>query len=437
MTSNVWYLVYYKTIEILFGALVIAFYYMFREQEIPILSYLALAIPSAYLFIFLIHTYQEQSRMLFFVMVFPLIVVSGLWLNFSIQFVLVLSILIYWRTTVMNSDRDYVQTGLWLFLTVFFGFLLLIFANMQDYPYLNSLMIIIVLNLVFIVIGGFLINWLSVVENKRVKGLLLRNFLSIMGMMIALSLLLVTFRDVLKWVVVSILKLGVFAASFLMSPMFNWVENYELTGEMNPFAQLQNEQSLGHSVNIGLIDDQSALAPKMDFNFTYLYIAVFIILCSLLFILLYKKFQGSTEILESTENPNYSLSFDEEEKGMSSSKSKKGGKPPSYRVRKEIYRLEKMAEKLQLRRNSSETLGEWFSRLGVKEDEFIQSVYERVRYGNLIESDEEYRLFLKNIDKKKTELRQIHILLLEEGKIQPRSRVKSMIKGFRSRTEEQ
>lgn len=436
MKSNVWYLVYYKTIEIFFGSLGIAFYYMFLEQEIPILSYLVLAIPSAYLFIFLIHTYQEKSRLLFFIIVFPLIVVGGLWLNFPILFVLVLSILIYWRTTVMNSDRESVQTGLLLFLTVFFGFILLIFANMQDYPYLNTLMIIILLNLAFIVIGGFLINWLSVVENKRVKGLLLRNFLSIMGVMITLSLLLVTFKDVLKWVVVSILKLAVFAASFFMSPMFNWVENYELTGEMNPFAQLQNEQSQGQSENTSLIDDQSALASKMDFNFTYLYIGVFMIICILLFIFLYKKFQGSTEVLDSTENRFYTSFFEEEEKGTSHSKNKRNGEQPSYRVRKEIYRLEKMAEKLQLGRNTSETLGEWFSRVGVKEDEFIQSVYERVRYGNLIESDEEYRLFLKRIDTKKAELKQIHKLLLEEGKIQPRSRVKNIFKGFKSRTEE-
>lgn len=336
----------------------------------------------------------------------------------------------------MNSDRESVQTGLWLFLNVFLGFILLIIAHIQDYPYQSPLMIIIILNLAFIVVGGFLLNWLSVVENKQVKRLLLRNFLSIMGMMMAISLLVVTFRDVLKWFVGSILKLVVFAASFLMSPIFNWVENYELTGEANPFAQIQNAQSQGDSENTSLIHHQSSQAPNMDFNFTYLYVAVFIILCILLFIFLYKKFQGSTEVLDSTENGYYSSSFDEGEKGSRSSKNKRHGELPSYRVRKEIYRLEKMAEKLQLGRYSSETIGEWFSRVGVKEDEFIQSVYERVRYGNQIESDEEYRLFLKRIDTKKAELKQIHKLLLEEGKIESRSRVKNIIKGFTSRTEE-
>jgi hypothetical protein len=435
--SNVWYMVYYKTIEILVASLVIAFYFIFQGQEIPFLYFLVVAIPSTYLFIFLIHAYQEKSRLLFFIIVFPLIMVSGLLVDFPIMFVIVLSILIYWRTTVMNSDHDSMQTGPCLFLTVFLGFNLLIFAYMQDYPEQNTLLAMLTLTLAFIIIGGFLINWLSVTGNKVLKSHLLKNFLWILGMMVAISLLLAALKDVFRWVVVSILKIAVFAASFFMSPLFNWAENYELTGELNPFAQIQNAQSEIEPESTSLIHDQSVLPSKVDMDFTYVYIAVFMILCILLFIFLYKKFQGSTEVLNSAEHGFYTTSsFDEEEKRASSSKNKKVGEQPSYRVRKEIYRLEKLAEKLQLRRNTSETIGEWFTRVGVKEDGLIQSVYERVRYGNQLESDEEYKLFLKNIDKKKTELKQIHKVLLEEGKIESASLVKNIMKKLKSRTEE-
>jgi hypothetical protein len=428
-------LVYYKTIEILFGSLVIAPFYILQKQEIPIFFYLLLTIPSTYLFIFLIHKYQEKSKLLFFITVFPIIVTGGLWFGFSIIFVLLLTLLIYWRTTIMISESDSVQTGIWLFLTIFCGFILLIFANIQDYPLYQPLIISIILQLAFILIGGFMINWLSMVGTKREKRLLLRNFLSIMGMMIAISLLMVTFRDVLKWLVVSILQLAAYAASIPLTPVFNWVENFELTGEINPFAQIQNAQSQLETEESSFIDDPSSLASKMDFNFTYLSIVVFIILCVLLFIFLYKKFQGSTEILDSTENEYFISSLDEKET-KTYSKNKRQGEQPSYRVRKEIYRLEKMAEKLHLGRITSETIGEWFKRVGIKEDAFIQSIYDRVRYGNQFESDEEYRLFLENIDTKKNELKQIHKLLVEEGKIKSTSRVKNIIKGIKSRTEE-
>jgi hypothetical protein len=118
------------------------------------------------------------------------------------------------------------------FLTIFCGFILLVFANIQDYPLYQPLIISIVLQLAFILIGGFMINWLSMVGNNVEKSLLLRNFLSIMGMMIAISLLMVTFRDVLKWLVVSILQLVVFAATIPLTPVFNWVENFELKGKV-------------------------------------------------------------------------------------------------------------------------------------------------------------------------------------------------------------
>jgi hypothetical protein len=332
----------------------------------------------------------------------------------------------------MNRESDSVQTGIWLFLTIFCGFILLIFANIQDYPLHQPLIISIIVLLAFILIGGFMINWFSMVGNKLEKRRLLRNFLSIMGIMITLSLLIVTIRDVLKWVVVSTLQLAIFAASIPLSPMLNWVENFELTGEINPFAQNQNAQSQVEVENSNFIHDPSAIASKMDFNFTYLSIVVFIILCALLFIFLYKKFQGSTEVLDSTGNGYFISSFDEKET-KTKSKNKSQGEQPSNRVRKDIYRLEKLAEKLQLGRNSSETIGEWFKRVGVKEDEFIQSVYDRVRYGNQFESDEEYKLFIKRIVTKKTELKQIHKLLVEEGKIKSTSRVKNMIKGFKSK----
>lgn len=436
MKSNVWYLVYYKTIEILLASLVMSFYYLYRGQEISILPYLVLVLPSTYLFIYLIHTFREKSRLLFFIIILPLMVVGGLLLNFPILFVLVLSLLIFWRTTVVNSVGDGVQMGVWLFLTVLLGFILLIIANIQDYTQ-NLLVMMIVLNLAFIVIGGFMINWLSVVEDKQVKRLLLRNFISIMGILISISLLLVAFRDVIKWLVVSILKLGVFAAFFVMSPIFNWVENYELTGELNPFTQIQNAKSQMENESTNLIQNQSPITSRMDIDFTYWYIAVLVILCVLLFIYLYKKFQGSTEVLDLTENQFFTITFDDGGKEASSSKNKRQGEQPSYRVRKEMYRLEKMAEKLQLARTSSETIGEWFRRVGVNEDEVIQSIYERVRYGNQMETDKEYKLFLQKIDNKKTEFKQIHALLLEEGKIELPSRMKNIMKAFKSRTEEQ
>lgn len=64
---------------------------------------------------------------------------------------------------------------------------------------------------------------------------------------------------------------------------------------------------------------------------------------------------------------------------------------------------------------------------------FLPFVYEKVRYGNMVEPEMEYQLFLKSIDKKKTEFKKIHRVLLEEGKIEAVSRLKNIFRGFKSK----
>ncbi|TYR77722.1 hypothetical protein FZC79_02590 [Rossellomorea vietnamensis] len=51
-------------------------------------------------------------------------------------------------------------------------------------------------------------------------------------------------------------------------------------------------------------------------------------------------------------------------------------------IRKDIFSLEKLAEKNRVSRLNGETLEEWLCRLGVQEDKEFYRLYEEVRYGN-------------------------------------------------------
>ncbi|MGD6801680.1 hypothetical protein [Rossellomorea aquimaris] len=51
-------------------------------------------------------------------------------------------------------------------------------------------------------------------------------------------------------------------------------------------------------------------------------------------------------------------------------------------IRKDIFSLEKLAEKNGVSRLNGETLEEWLSRLGIQEDKEFYRLYEEVRYGN-------------------------------------------------------
>lgn len=57
---------------------------------------------------------------------------------------------------------------------------------------------------------------------------------------------------------------------------------------------------------------------------------------------------------------------------------------PENQIRKEIFHLERHAAKFDLGRKESESLPEWFDRIGLKDPEKIVDAYEIVRYSNTI-----------------------------------------------------
>jgi MFS family permease len=424
MRSTILEMLYHKTIELIFGSLLFAAYYILSGEGAPFLAYFLLTIPPTYGYVFIIERYREKSNLLFFLIIFPLIVALGLFQGFSIYFVIMVSIIIYWRVSIISEDKDCEQSGFWLFITTLTGFLLFIVTKMNSYPDGNSILIIVLIQLTVIIIGGFILNWFSITANSQEKRQLLRSFLSIMGIIVASSLLVVTTMNLIKWIFVSFVKVMATSASFLASPLFKWVERYELAKDPEQSALIEVSES--ESDTFSFFRNEDLENVQSNFDPTFLYIGLFIVLCTIIFLYIYKKFR-KISVVGDLNNQAFSISsaFDEKEKG--SSRKKWGGGQPTYRIRKEIYLLEKHADKLHLGRYSSETIAEWFERIGLEEDEQIQSIYEKVRYGNLFESNEEYNLFLVRIGKKKSELKLIHKQLFEEGKIQSPS-LKSMFK---------
>lgn|GEM_PF-2699477 len=76
-------------------------------------------------------------------------------------------------------------------------------------------------------------------------------------------------------------------------------------------------------------------------------------------------------------------------------------------IRKEMMLLEKYAKKLKVGRISSETLDQWFSRIGISNNQVIK-VYERMRYGDVPITKEESDSFLNHIKEIKNEIKQMY-----------------------------
>ena len=75
-------------------------------------------------------------------------------------------------------------------------------------------------------------------------------------------------------------------------------------------------------------------------------------------------------------------------------------------VRKTFEQFEKEAQNYNFSRLHGETVKEWFSRMGWKQNDLILSIYNDVRYGSSTPSESEHSSFIREIeDIKKTFLK--------------------------------
>lgn len=120
-----------------------------------------------------------------------------------------------------------------------------------------------------------------------------------------------------------------------------------------------------------------------------------------------------------TDSASYSLSKQAADEGMLPFRRFKN-RSPENRIRKEIYHLEKFAEKLQLGRYEFESLSEWMGRIGLKDCDKIITVYEKVRYSTS-EDNGNFNEFKQEVEKKKKELKEIKKKIVQEERAKQKS----------------
>lgn len=135
-------------------------------------------------------------------------------------------------------------------------------------------------------------------------------------------------------------------------------------------------------------------ASSSIFEYTALAVA-FVILISIAILLIRRK--GKKRDVEKLEN--YSFSF----KGRKAKPEEQRQLLYDYssardEVRKTFEQFEKEAQNYNFSRMHGETVKEWFSRMGWKQNELILSIYNDVRYGSRTPSEKEHSTFIREIE---------------------------------------
>ncbi|WP_262172789.1 hypothetical protein [Saccharococcus sp. Marseille-Q5394] len=135
-------------------------------------------------------------------------------------------------------------------------------------------------------------------------------------------------------------------------------------------------------------------ASSSIFEYTSLAVA-FVILISIAILLIMRK--GKKRDVERLEN--YSFSF----KGRKAKPEEQRQLLYDYssardEVRETFLQFEKEAQKHNFSRMHGETVKEWFSRMGWKQNDLILSIYNDVRYGSRTPSEKEHSTFIQEIE---------------------------------------
>ncbi|CAM3482282.1 hypothetical protein GCM10009865_30790 [Aeromicrobium ponti] len=405
---------YLLGIEIIFGALLLFPIYMAKETEVPLLKYFILVFPAALMFTFLLNRYKEKARILFFVMVMPYIFVTGNLLSFSVLFNLLLVFFVFWRTLANFNEYDTQLEGKWTLLTIFTGTFLLIFSAILSGIYTGEIVGLMLLELFFLIAGGFIKRLLDSDAEKEEKKKFLLYFISLSCLIGAAGLLFASGMNLFKTLFFGVLKIIASAAALTASPFFNWAEKQDWTEEMKLFAENENEEKTELPEEaVELRESEHFFDPVM--LLTGLFIAVLVYL----FFYIYKKNKLVRSERKETDSTSYSMSKQAADGGILPLRRFKN-RLPENRIRKEIYHLEKFAEKLQLGRYEFESLSEWMGRIGLKDCDKIITVYEKVRYSTP-EDNGNFNEFKQEVEKKKNELKEIKKKVVKEERAKQKS----------------
>ncbi|MGG1678913.1 hypothetical protein ACIFOT_24790 [Neobacillus sp. NRS-1170] len=281
-------------------------------------------------------------------------------------------------------------------MSFFIGIVAIIYSAMSHYAYQNQIIILLIVKFFLVLAANLFRKWNAIHGDK------LRFALYYIKILAGLSLggFILTF--LLKYIqeaFFGILHLSILMFSRMAEPLLNLFQ-YLLSSYENKQYKPNNKE-----IKIEL---DSGKYQEQTFGMTenILYLILILALLGFIFYLIYKR---KLKLQTFSGNPSNLVEVSE---GVFSRKLtsflRKRERPPEDIIRKEIFELEKFAQKLQLGRFPFENIQEWFNRTGITESNEIIEIYEKVRYGGLLSSMEDQNTIRNDVHRIKQKLKEIH-----------------------------
>lgn len=389
---------YLLIIESIFGGFILTLSYSLLQKDVPLQAYFSIILTSCFAFVFLLDKFKEKGKWLFFLVIFPLLLIVGHLLSSSFIFSLIMSLLIFWRTLANFYEQEKLNEGKWLVATILLGIMMLFFTTAKS----DIVIALMIAQITFIFVGRFVKQWLQLDSLVNEKRRFFIPFISIFFIIGATGLLFTAGMNGFKWLFFFILKMVVNVLVLILKPFFNWAEMQDWTSQIEELINIEGGAEFDDS-ELKMEKNESILSVDPAQIITLLLIACVVFL----FIYVFKRRKSEVRLNNKTKDSGFSSESSYLLETPSIFPFKKMP-PPSDQIRKEIYSFERYARKHQIGREPFESLSDWMERIGLSNYEMINSIYEKVRYGESIYSDKEAKDFKNDIEIKKRELKSMH-----------------------------
>ena len=388
--------VYYLLImEAIFGGLIISLFFSLQGKEVPLQAYFLIILTSCFTFVFLLEKFKDTGKWLFLLLILPSLLIVGNLLDFSFLLSLLISFLIFWRTLSNFYEQEKQNEGKWLLLTILLGIFVL-FMTKSSSVIIISLMIS---QIFFILVGRFVKQWLELDALETEKRQFLIPFVTIILFIVISGLLFTAGMNAIKWLFFFILKMVVAVLVFIAMPFFNWAESQDWSVQIEKV--LNNEGDIGFDFSPLDKEQTETIIPFDPMSIITILIILSIVF---LFLYIYRRKKAKDRLLTIKNDSGFS---DESSYLPETSPFFRIRKtlPPSDQIRKEIFNFERYARKHHFGREHFESLSDWMKRIGLSNFEAINSIYEKVRYGESVYTEKEAEDFKNDMEIKKREIK--------------------------------
>lgn len=342
--------------------------------------------------------YTRTNHQAIYILTAPIFMVIAWWIGLPIFFCIVIPILLTWRYILLREGKvEYTEVN-YIVSTVMLTVVLVFWIkDIEIVLYAAFLFLIIII--------GYLLSHLLVIEKEDQKQFQTRTWLYLLGISSAVGIIIYFLFDILRglmaqvWFILqSIFLFVIREVSRLILPFLDF--------EISPGEQPELEGEVDGDYN----DLIGNLEPSQLPNFLpYIIWGVLIILGIIAIFIVMRLMKRKFTPEETEEISSESVTYEQltgktkEERKSFSERMRKMFRGSMHPARKAVLHFERFAKKQGLGRQSSETIEEWLKRIEVNTD---IGIYQRVRYGDMEISEEELQQLKDELTEMETRLKQ-------------------------------